>query len=79
MDARDFAKFITIIFLFLFIVAIIGFFALFCLIETIIKIYRVGFRNVPKNEIKYGFWLSGGIVLFVLVSALWFFIFTWNQ
>jgi len=75
MDVRDAAKLIFIIFLFLFIIAIIGFFALFCFIETIIKIYKVGFRNVPKNEIKYGFWLSGGIVLFIIISALWFFIF----
>lgn len=56
-----------------FIFVAIGFIAFSFFLEVIVKILRFGYRNVPKKEIKYKFWLSGIIVLLMTLFVLWFF------
>ena len=73
MDIRDFASLIFLVLFLCFIFVVIWLIALSFFFEVIVKILRFGYRNIPKKEIKYKFWLSGMIVLLMTIFVLWFF------
>ena len=60
----------TLILFLYFIFVVIWLIALFFFFEVIVKILRFGYRNIPKKEIKYKFWLCGMIVLLMTVIVL---------